>query len=333
MDYVSILKRAWKVTWEHKALWVLGIFAGVSGCTFGGGTGGDVSTGGMRRPNEADLERLADQLQQYLPLIAAVLVFVIFLSFLFWIFAVAARGGLVVGVSACEEGTPRRLGELWQAGFARFWSLVGIDVMLSLPLIAVALAVAAMILVPLAATVFMDGEPGPELAAPLCGSLVIGVPLLLVGTFVFGILRLIAQRYVMLGGQGAVEATVNAWRFFRARFVDSAVMWLLNAVLNIAAAFALAIPVVAIGIAVAVPLAVATRAGIGLGGVLALAGLLLAVVGVIALAFNAVWGTFTSALWTVFFRDVTGMTARASAAAPIAGDQGPVIAFAPSPDA
>jgi hypothetical protein len=30
MNYGDIIKRSWRITWRYKALWVLGIFAGVS---------------------------------------------------------------------------------------------------------------------------------------------------------------------------------------------------------------------------------------------------------------------------------------------------------------
>ena len=30
MDYAGILKRAWNVTWNHKILWLFGLFAGAS---------------------------------------------------------------------------------------------------------------------------------------------------------------------------------------------------------------------------------------------------------------------------------------------------------------
>ena len=40
MDFGAIIKRAWQITWRYKALWVLGVFAGVSGCQSGGSGGG-----------------------------------------------------------------------------------------------------------------------------------------------------------------------------------------------------------------------------------------------------------------------------------------------------
>ena len=34
MDYGSVLKKGWEITWKNKGLWILGI---LSGCTSGAG--------------------------------------------------------------------------------------------------------------------------------------------------------------------------------------------------------------------------------------------------------------------------------------------------------
>lgn len=332
MDYGSIIKRSWRITWRYKALWVLGIFAGVSGCTGGGSSGGGNS--GYRESSGADfndLNRAWSDVQEFLPLIIGTLVLLFFVGVLWSVFSIAARGGLVTGVNAAEQGAPQPLGELWRAGFARFWSLVGLDIMLALPLMVVGLAMVVLIVVPIIGAAAAGGEPGPEMLGPVCGSLLIGLPLLLVGGFILGIMRLLAQRYVMLGGQGAIEATRNSWRFFRARLKDTAIMWLINAGLNIAASIVLAIPAVVLGIAVAVPFvaAIATQEWGALAATIPVA---IVLFGLLGLAYNAVWGTYTSALWTLFFRDVSGMTV-ASAPAPAAPvmPSEPASPYAPAP--
>jgi hypothetical protein len=149
----------------------------------------------------------------------------------------------------------------------------------------------------------------------MCGVLAIGFPVLLVMSFVLGIMYLIALRYVMLGGQRAIEAAGNGWHFFRARFKDTFLLWLINAGLNIAASFAFAIPVVVVGFAVGIPVVAAGMAGEW--GILAgLVALLVILIWILAAFYNAIWGTFTSALWTIFFRDVAGMSVAAVAVVP-----------------
>ena len=43
MDYGALVSRAWNLTWRHRFLWILGLFAGggVSSCGSGAGGGGE----------------------------------------------------------------------------------------------------------------------------------------------------------------------------------------------------------------------------------------------------------------------------------------------------
>ncbi|HSK46908.1 MAG TPA: hypothetical protein VLA05_02760 [Coriobacteriia bacterium] len=308
MDYGAFIKRAWHITWRYKALWVLGIFAGVSGCQ--GGTPQTNSSSdwselsgwspsGMGGGVQQGIERL-------LPAIIAVSLVFVALLILWSVLSIAARGGLVVAVNEIEEGRQLPLGELWSLGFRRFWSLVGLGLLLNLPLVLVSLLVVFAIVAPLLAVLFAGGEPGAGAIGPVCGGLAVGIPLLLVLSFVLGIMYLVALRYVMLGGQGAVEAARNSWHFFRNRFKDSALMYLLSGALNIAASIVVAIPLVLIAGAMAIPMVVgaASRDWTTMIAPLGVGVLVMTAVG---LFYNAVWGTFTSSLWTLFFRQVVGM--------------------------
>ncbi len=314
MNYGDIIRRSWHITWRYKALWVLGIFAGVSGCqaSAGGNYGGGSGTRGYTYNGEgmstAQIGRLWDSVSNLIPLLIAVVLVLLLLSLVFMVLSIAARGGLVTGTNAADDGRRATLTELWGAGFGRFWTLLGLDILLKLPIVVVMLVMMAGVLVPIFSAIFRGSDVSPAILAPVCGSLAIGLPFLLVLSFVLGIMYLIALRYVMLGGQGAFMAAGNGWRFFRARFKDTFLLWLINLGLNIVASVALAIPMVVVAIAIAFPMVTSA-----IGGEWAwFAGFIAAMVlifWVIAMAYNAVWGTFTSALWTVFFRDVTGMSA------------------------
>lgn len=341
MNYGDIIKRSWHITWRYKALWVLGIFAGVSGCQ--GSTGSNYTRSGSRdfsqfsgqRAPIAGLRNFMNAVDQYLPLLIAATLALLLMVLLLSVLAIAARGGLVTGANAADEGRRLTLSELWGAGFGRFWTLVGLDIILKLPVAALGLAILVGIGAPLLGTLLAGGEPGGGTLVSICGVAAIGLPLLLVLSFVLGVMYLIALRYVMLGGQRAFEAAGNGWHFFRARFKDTFLLWLINAGLNIAASLALAIPVVVLGVAVAVPMAMAGIAdqwSVFAGLVFLLIVLVLA----IATLYNGVWGTFTSALWTVFFRDVAGMSALAQPALVTEPTPPPGVAdrgVAPSPDA
>lgn len=320
MNYTNIIKRSWQITWRYKAMWVLGIFAGISGCQpgGGGGGGGTGSTGRDMRsfmgdggnmpriPSVDNLGRELGSVMQWLPALLAAAIVVLLLIVVWSILSVAARGGLVTGVDAAENGVKMRVGEMWGAGFGRFWALVGVDVVLVLPLVFLGLLLAVFIIVPIMGATTGGGDALIAAAVPVCGALGLGIPLLLVASFVLGIMHPIAVRYVMLGGQGVGHAVANSWRFLRARVKDTVLMWLISGALNFAAGFVLAIPVIVIAVVL----------GIAMGGVfyteqwsllVALGGTMLFLIMLLSIAYGAIWGTFTSALWTLFFREVTGM--------------------------
>lgn len=320
MDFGRIIKRSWQITWRYKAMWVLGIFAGITGCQPGGGGSGGGGGGGGDMQGLMDGEMLPGgsaanglsqgfaELGQWLPAIIAAIGVLVLMAVVWSILGVAARGGLVTGVDAAENGSKLRAGEMWGAGFGRFWSLVGVDILLVLPMIFLGLALAVVVIVPVVGAIAGGGGDDAALAAivPVCGALGLGIPLLLIAGFILGIMHPIAVRYVMLGGQGAGAAVANSWRFFRARVKDTVLMWLLSGALNLAASFALAIPVIVIALGL----------GVGMGGMfyteqwgllVGLGGAMLFLIMVVSIAYSAVWGTFTSALWTLFFREMTGM--------------------------
>lgn len=311
MQYGDIIKRAWRITWRHKALWVLGLFAGVSGCQGsgggsggGGGSTGDVSgfdPGSLPRnlPGIGDLERLIPML-----IVGTV---VLFFAWVIWaLLGMAARGGLVYAVNQAEQGNKIPLSEAWGVGFSYFWPVLGLSILLALPMWIIGIGIAAGVLLPLVGSLAAGREPGVELVAPVCGSIALGLPLLAIATFVFGLLYLVALRYVVLGRMRVLESVGAAWSAFRARFKDMLLMWLINWGLNFAAGIVIGIPLAIIGVAMLVPGVLSARGG-DWSGVVGIALLFVAVAIVVSFLYTAIWGVFTSALWTVFFRRLTGM--------------------------
>ena len=344
MGFGDIIKRAWTITWRYRALWVLGLFAGVTGASGGGGGGGrgnynfgsmgsNTGSGSGRLGSGLDGAAMLRVLEKLLPIIIVVTFGLIIIGIVWWILSVAARGGLVFAVNEIEEGRTMSLGGAWNAGFARFWSIFGLSLLLALPVLALSLIVVLLIAVPFAITLASGGKPGAAAIVPMCGTLAIGVPLLIVLSIVLGLLHTLALRYVMLMHHGAVQAIGESWHAFRTRFKDTALMWLIGLGLNVAAGVVLAIPVVIITVAIVIPAVLLAVSGnwAAFAAIVAVAVLLLMV---ISFAYTAVWGTFSSALWTVFFRRFTGMEVSPAAQEPVPSAPplpAEPVSFAPAP--
>lgn len=317
MEYGQIIKKAWAITWRYRFLWVLGLFAGISGPggggggsfnggqSFGSGSSGSSGGSGSSPFSGSDLRQLESTLLHWMPAIVGGVLLLFMLGLLMWMLSLAARGGLVWAVNELEEGRRPTLGSAWKLGFSRFWSIFGVGLLLQLPMVLAALILVAAIAVPIALAFARDGRFAAAAVVPVCGALIIGLPVVLVLSFVLGIMYVIAVRRVVLDGIGAVQSAKDAWRTLRTRFKDTAIMWLINWGLNIAAGLVVAIPVVILTLTLAVPVVFAAIAK-DWAVVAMLVGLWVFVLTVLSFLYSAIWGTFTSALWTILYRRLTG---------------------------
>ena len=319
MGFGAIIKRAWTITWRYRALWVLGLFAGVAGSSGGGSFNSNFNSGSTNDFTDTfssgGSAAFESAMLRFLPLIVVVVLLLVVISIVWWILSVAAKGGLVFAVNEIEEGRPALLGKAWNAGFARFWSIFGVSFLLALPALVVGLVLGLLIVLPILVPLMRGGEPGLASFLPMCGVLILAVPVIIVLSILLSLLNELSVRYVMLSGKGAVAAIGESWRAFRSRFKDTMLMWLIAWGLNIAASLVLIIPMVIFGVIFVGPAVFAAIASKWTAFAVLMAAFVFVIM-LLSLAFTAIWGTFTSALWTVFFRRLTGMEALPAAAAP-----------------
>lgn len=316
MDFGQIIKKAWAITWRYRFLWVLGFFAGITGAGGGGGgnfgsgrgfgSGSSSSSGSSPSPfTPGGIQQFTSTLERWIPVIIALAVIWILVGLLLWALSLAARGGLIWAVNELEEGRKPPLGSAWSVGFSHIWSVLGLGLLLQLPVLVAIALLAAAIGVPIALAIARGGRFAAAAIVPVCGSLAIGIPLVLVMGFVLGIMYVIGLRRIVLDGIGAIQSAKDAWRTFRARFKDTALMWLINWGLNIAAGLAVAVPIVIVTVVLAIPAIIALTSK-HWGIAIVLGGIWLLILFVISLLYAAIWGTFTSALWTILYRRLTG---------------------------
>lgn len=299
MDYGRILKRAWNVTWRYRVLWIFGLFAG--GVSSGGGGGGGNSgyQGNLGDSSTYDstwANNLFDQAQQYVWLIVLVLSVLVVIGIALWILSVAARGGLIHLVNEAEEGRPVRAADGWSAGFRNWVRIFAVDLVLYLPFTILLVLLFGMAFAPL----IIAGVNGTDPTAgvfSLCGGAAFALLVTVVVGFVVGLLEMLATRHVVLAEEPAMRAISHAWGDFRARFKDLFIMWLITVAVGMA--YGLAIGIFAAIFAVAMGVSIAA-------GIWAVAAVIAFVMFLVLLVPTAIFGTFSSALWTIFYRQMTG---------------------------
>lgn len=316
MDYGRVLKRAWNVTWRYRILWLFGLFVG--GMSSGGGSSYQMSPQDMERFDPATFDSGFEQLQQYIWVLVLGVAVAVVIGLALWIISVAARGGLIHLVNEAEEGRPVRAADGWSVGFRNWGRIFAIDLVLYLPLMLVMLLVFGLAFAPLFFAYVNGGDPTAGILS-MCGGTVLALLVVTVLGFVVGLLELIATRHAVLGFQPAMHSISLAWTDLRTRFKDLFVMWLLTLAVGLAYGFAVGIVAAIFGVGMGLSVAASLWF---VGGFLAF------IMFLVLLIPGAIFGTFSSALWTVFYRQMTGMDAGEPKLAP----QQPVQpAFDPAP--
>lgn len=304
MDYGRIFSRAWAVTWRWKVLWVLGFLVSLGRAGTTGNNNVTYTFDSNSRPvwltglDGVDWGALGVLM---LGLVCLGLILLVVL----WILSIIARGGLIAGVNQVEEDGSTTLGRAWAVGQRRFWTIFGIGILAALPLIIIALIAAVMV----GATVFFGVTAGEDFWSafgPLWAGLALClIPLTCVAVIigiVFSIIRIYAERVAIIEGLGWIDAFKRGWVLLKAHVGPTIVVGIVTFIVWI-----LFVAVIAIGLTlIAVPFAVLFgNSDPGPWMMLALCG-----GGLFALLAGALVGSvlevFTSASWTLLYRDLTG---------------------------
>jgi len=310
MDYGRVLSRAWEITWRWKILWILGFLAALGS----GGGGGSSSGSSSYTASGEEWRGWWGQTYYYEsfipPGVVAAIVGIVCLAFIvgiaIWVVSVIARGGLIAGVQQVEEEGQTSFSQAWRAGARRFWSLFGISFLAAIPIIILVAVGIVVLIVMLAGSGFAFEESGVVGGLGIATSILCGGVLccgVVVVTVILQQIRIYAERAAVLEELGWIEAFVRGWNVLRANLGTTIVFWVIFFAIGIGIFIAVSVVL----LAVAAPLA-AIGASVGSGPWLVapiLGGGLIAII--VGSLIGAVVETFTSATWTLAYREMTGL--------------------------
>lgn len=308
MDFGNIVSRGWQITWKNKYLWVLGFLA-----AFGRGASANFNYS-TNNPEELN------QLMETLPVILSVMCFAMLVGVLFWLLSLVAKGGLITAVSRSEQGETMTLGQAFQAGTSKIWSLVGLNLLLYLPLMLIGLVFAGIIVFFVLSAVGTASafETNPELAMDAIGQqLAAGATLFLLCLcmlmcvmVVFGLfiqfINAFAYRGIMLRNLGVMEAISHGWQVFRQNLAEVLLLSLLFLVIGMVFGFAIGMVMLPMSLVVMAPMfAMGSGDGLGmLGGLWLMGGAFC--LGLVGAALYSVLITWQSATFTLAYEEWTG---------------------------
>jgi hypothetical protein len=298
MRYGEIVSRALAITWRHKYLWLLALFAGegaasLSYSSFSGQSANRSSTSNLT-PAQV-WNDITVWVGAHLLLLALSGVAVLIVAVGFFLLSAIADGALVRGSAEHDLERPFSLSQAWSAGLATFWPV------LKVKLLAVAVALVWIVVLggiaALAVVAAVEGATTTTVLLAIVGGLLLlaAIPF----SILFSVLILFIVREVVLRGRSNTTAALGqVLALMRRRPGRVTLLWLLSVLLGLATGIAMAVVTIASllvfgGLAAVVYLAGGLTATIVASIVLAVPWL-----GILLLASGAVMA-FSSTYWTL----------------------------------
>ncbi len=313
-NFGDILSRAWKITWRHKILWILGILAGC-----GTQQGPNFNNSSYRMNDRANLPtgsmpQFMREFIQYLDsggwvmIAIGILVLILVLVVINAVLSTIGRVGLVRGaVQADGEQTPV-LSELFGGSWKYFWRSFWMWFLIGFPFAFASLAVVLAALGGMAAAL-----AGTNNNQQLIGMLSV-IPVLLTCMCCLGLLGLIAgliaqqaQIAIVVEDLGTLAGLARGWEVFRANLGTVILMAVILGVLGWVASFLIGLPLLLILLPTMGAFFVSAIASNGTPSFAPLlVGIAVAILYIpISLVANGMVMTFTQSSWTLTYLQLT----------------------------
>lgn len=323
MDIGKVLGRAWQITWRYKILWLLGLLAslgqGSPGSTF------NYTFSGQDLQNYPwwelegttwDLSPLFDEafwgglVASVVGIICVIMCVIFVIAVAIWVISIIARGGLIAAVQQVEEDGATGFRKAWVAGRKKFWTLFGLGVLAAIPVIVFVIVVSIILGLGIAFGVgLLETDEATGITTIVLTATILGC-LLCCGLIVLGILldliRTYGERAAIMEDLGWIDAFKRGWQVIRENPGPTAILWLIFFALGIVIVL-LMIPFIFLVVVPFIPVfAVSDMDVWSIIGLTCLGSALLAIV---ILIVRSVITVFTSATWTLAYRELTGKAA------------------------
>jgi hypothetical protein len=259
MNHKDILKRAWQILWEYKALWIFGFILAIttaSGSSSNAANGANNSSSSTDQNEpafgesweegwedewadaEQELERFFDAINVE-ELVAGAVTIAILIGCVILILIIAAtifrymsETALIRMVNLYEEtGEKLSIREGFRLGFSRIAVKVFlVDLIINVPLIALGILFFGLMIVPIFLLLAVSEILGIVM---LIGVFFVGI---FIGVIVFAVVSLFKhffRRAVAIDGYGVFDAISNGFRLARQRLLDVGLMWLITTGISI----------------------------------------------------------------------------------------------------
>lgn len=291
-NYFEIFKKAWQITWDHKYLWWLGLFAGSE-------TALNMSfPGNFQKEAERDgwSEKIASFAQAHWQLIIGMVILIVILAIILGLLKILAFSGLIRSLFEIRNGKKESFREGLEKGKKFFTRILAIRILLAFAVLALIIVLALPVVFLFVLKSFILGGITALLA------FIILIPAMISFSFIahYGSL------YVLTSDISVRSALEQGYKLFMKNIWPSLLMSLLFIPLNILVGLSLIIPIIAIAVVFGI-------LGIIFYQLFSTAGILIVLLpaGFLFLALllfiRSVLSVFTNSAWLLFFQSIAAV--------------------------
>src|SRR3989441_10856869 len=296
MQYWDIVTRSFRISWNHKYLWLIALFSGEGGAGFNFSYN-QRTTGTTVSPAQFQ-QQVTTWVNDHIGLIVFLIVLWLVLVIAFFILAAVCEGATVRAAAEHDAERPFGLGWAWRSGVATMWVIVRFRLLLLALALPVVLILAGLIFATAVSFINQNGGAG---AALVVLSILLALASIPYFIYLFFLDRF-GTRAVVLEQIGARAAIVRAHRLLFKRLGRALLVWLVAIGLSIALGILVACALAIVAIPLAVIGAVLFASGSAPVWPLVVIGILILLP--ITLIVEGYLAALSSTYWTLAFRRI-----------------------------
>lgn len=307
MPYWQNVARSFQISWRHRYLWLLALFAGEGGGFSLSGSQGVRQPGAG--PSGQNAQQIATWFNQHAGLLLVIGGISLVATIGLFILAAVCEGALIRGAAEHDSDRPFKLGAAWRSGVGTMWLIVRFRLLL------IALVLPALIVFGLLIAGFVLAIVNNSVALAIVLGLVglLFVLGLVVYSIYLSLLDRLGSRTAVLDQRAAIASLVAAHRLLVRRFGRLLLVWLISLGVGIVVGLAFFVAALVAGLPAIIAILVLVAGGPGwLWFVFALGVVIFAAV---SIPLNAFLAAQASTYWTLSFRRLDMDTAPAAPAA------------------
>ncbi|HAT73711.1 MAG: hypothetical protein US30_C0005G0005 [Candidatus Moranbacteria bacterium GW2011_GWF2_36_839] len=290
INYLQIIKDAWKITWKNRYLWWFGFFVTLGG---GGGMNYFFNSGEEEKLDPAQNEKILEFFSQNMHWILTFAIIAFLLVIIFSILCIIGKGALIASIEKNSKGEVANFKSGWDSGKKNFWKIFIIDFSLGIFIFLTLLILIAPVAILFVNKNYIIGGILAFLAV------LIFIPIAILSSY----LKTYGYFYSIFGKLNFWPAVENAYNLFVKNIWASILLSLIFIPLGI---------ILMLVILAILPLLLLVFLILGAIGYFALGKITAIVIGAIGVAIfflyaifvKSIYAVFSQAIWILFFHEI-----------------------------